>query len=314
MHYFDGNTASTATLLRRQHCFEGNTTSGEHMSDNDQPTTSAAPTGTPQANPLSVPDAWNGVSAGYAADLAPFFERFAADALAIADVGERDIVLDVACGPGTLALLAAERAERVVVLDFAEEMIGMLRRRAADSGMSNVEPVVGDGQALPFDDASFDAAFSMFGLIFFPDRDAGFRELHRALRRGGRAVVSSWPPMTTIPLLAATFEALGELVPDLPRGGTLPLSTPDELSAAMSAAGFEDVEVHTRSHGIEWDSIDEYGRWSISASAPMVLLRRRLGEEEWKRVYDGVSERLRQRFGTGSLSAEWVAYLGFGRR
>ena len=81
--------------------------------------------------PLALPATWDAVAEGYADELMPLFERYAQDALALAVLPARAHVLDVATGPGTLALLAAPVAERVVALDFSEAMIVQLDRRVA---------------------------------------------------------------------------------------------------------------------------------------------------------------------------------------
>src|SRR5262245_7747216 len=143
-------------------------------------------------SPLSTPIPWDLVADEYALDVVPLFERFADAALDLAAPLEGRRVLDVACGPGTLALRAARLAEEVTALDFSAGMVRQLEAKAAAEGASNLRALQGDGQALPFPDERFDAAFSLFGLMFFPDRARGFAELRRVLVPGGRAVVSSW--------------------------------------------------------------------------------------------------------------------------
>src|SRR5919199_1651139 len=74
--------------------------------------------------------------------------------------GER--VLDVACGTGNAALLAARAGAVVTGLDAAARLIDVARGRAADAGVE-ASFVVGDAQALPFEDGAFDAVLSIFG-------------------------------------------------------------------------------------------------------------------------------------------------------
>src|SRR5437868_7145727 len=155
--------------------------------------------------PLAEPLAWNLVSQDYAIETVPQFEKYAADALRAAGLRPGARVLDVAAGPGTLTLLAAKTASRVEAIDFASDMIALLEQRALQAGLSNVHARIGDAQALPYDSGSFDAAFSMFGLIFFPDRAQGLLEMKRVLAPGGVAVVSSWRPFNEAPLLAAVM-------------------------------------------------------------------------------------------------------------
>ena len=88
-----------------------------------------------------------------------------------------DYLLDVAAGPGTLALQAARRGARVTATDFSPAMVETLRARASSEGLSGITTEVADGQNLPFPNASFDVACSMFGLFIFPDRARGFAEL-----------------------------------------------------------------------------------------------------------------------------------------
>ena len=274
-----------------------------------------SPPAAPPPSPLATPEPWDLVRDGYVSELWDQFSAFAKDALELANVAPGADVLDVCTGPGTLALQAAVTARRVAAVDFSPRMLEEVGRRVLAAGFANVEAVQADGQALPFGDASFDAAFSMFGLIFFPDRAKGFRELHRVLRPGGRAVVSSWRPFDTAPPIKAAFEALLELMPELPFGKSkAPLGEPDELRAELEGAGFTAVDVRQFSHknvassaGALWTSM---GR----STAPFVLLRRRIGEERWAALSEGVIARLTARFGPGPLDIEPLALVGMGTR
>ena len=94
---------------------------------------------TPESpNPLGQPLAWDLVADGYMEELVPVFERFAVRALDLASVGPGTRVLDVAAGPGTLALVAAERGAEVTAVDFSPGMIERLRGRAAANGVATV--------------------------------------------------------------------------------------------------------------------------------------------------------------------------------
>ena len=264
-------------------------------------------------SPLAQPAVWNAIAAGYAEDLIPVFEPYARDALRLADLPPDAHVLDVATGPGTLALLAAETAKHVAAVDFAPAMVAALEPRAAAAG--NVTAVLGDGQALPFSDGRFDGAFSMFGLIFFPDPAAGFRELHRVLKPGGRAVVSSWAPMDGVPLLRACFGALGDHLPDFPFGERkAPFGDPDELRDAMAAAGFQGVEVHTVTHAVQSPSVRAFWATNERSSAPFALIREHLSAAEWATLGETVIARLEAEFGTGPVAMVWPARLAVGTR
>lgn len=272
--------------------------------------TEAAPKG-----PLATPDAWDLVSGGYVTEIVPTFTRYAEDALRITGLRPGERVVDVACGPGTLSFAAAARGATVDGIDFAATMIAALEARAAREGVTAVRAQVGDGMALPFVDASFDVGYSMFGLMFFPDRAQGLRELHRVLVPGGRVAISSWQPMSRIAIYVELFGALGELLPNLPLGGgSPPLGQPEEAIAELSAAGFVDVEVHELAHAMDYPSLDAFWASVEKSLAPLVLIRARLGEEAYAPVGRGVLERLRARFGDGPVSLTMYANLGVARR
>src|SRR4051812_19598738 len=110
------------------------------------------------SSPNQMPAAWSAAAAGYVEFLSRWV-AYAEEALRLAPLGASDAVLDIATGPGTLALVAARRAARVVAVDFSPGMIEELKARVVAEKLSNVEGAVMDAQALALDDASFDAAY-----------------------------------------------------------------------------------------------------------------------------------------------------------
>ena len=126
-----------------------------------------------EPGPLSVAEPWTLVAEGYQETTRTYLEAFSAAALKLVGFDESTEVVDVACGPGTTALLLAPEVRRIACVDFSEGMLARLRLNIAAAGLSNIEVHQADGQALPFPDESFDLAVSMFGLMFFPDRDKG---------------------------------------------------------------------------------------------------------------------------------------------
>jgi len=129
------------------------------------------------------PEGWSKAAEFYDS-FGAFTQLFAEDALRLADLKPGQQVIDAATGTGCLAFLAARTGAHVLAVDFSEGMIDQLRMKVAQSKADHIQAAVMDGQALIVEDHSFDAAFSVFGLCFFPDRAAGFRELHRVLKPG----------------------------------------------------------------------------------------------------------------------------------
>jgi ubiquinone/menaquinone biosynthesis C-methylase UbiE len=110
-----------------------------------------------------------------------------------ADLRAGSRVLDVAGGSGNTALAAARCGAEVVSIDYVPSLLERSRDRAAAEGL-RYETVVGDAEALPFDDASFDAIISAVGVMFAPDHQRAAAELLRVCRPGGTIALANWAP------------------------------------------------------------------------------------------------------------------------
>ena len=167
-----------------------------------------------------------------------------------------DRVLDACCGTGDLAVAARAAGGDVVGLDFSERMLE--RARLKDG---SVEWVRGDLLALPFEDASFDAATVGFGVRNVADLEQGLAELRRVLRPGGRVgVLEITRPRGLLRLFFRLwFDVLIPLAGKILPGGKaytyLPASVrrfpgPDDLAALLRAQGFADVTYRRLAGGI----------------------------------------------------------------
>jgi demethylmenaquinone methyltransferase / 2-methoxy-6-polyprenyl-1,4-benzoquinol methylase len=167
-----------------------------------------------------------------------------------------DRVLDAACGTGDLALAALEAGGDVTGLDFSERMLERARRKS-----DAIEWIRGDVLALPFDDATFDAATIGFGIRNVEDLDEALRELARVLRPGGRLAVLELTRPTGVlrPFFRLWFDVLIPLAGKVLPGGVaysyLPASVrrfpgPDDLAGALRRAGFADVGYRLLAGGI----------------------------------------------------------------
>jgi SAM-dependent methyltransferase len=125
------------------------------------------------------------IAVGFESGAAEFIER-----LKLAP-GER--VLDVACGTGNLALPAARGGARVSAIDIAPALVEQLAGRAGAEGLG-VDARVGDAEALPFADDSFDTVVTMFGAMFAAHPLAAADEMLRVTRAGGRIAMANWAP------------------------------------------------------------------------------------------------------------------------
>jgi SAM-dependent methyltransferase len=136
-----------------------------------------------------------------------------------ADIHAGDRVVDVAAGNGNASLAAARRFADVTSTDYVPALLEQGRRRA-EADLLPMAFQVADAEALPFEDGSFDAALSTFGVMFAPDQPRAAAEMLRVVRPGGRIGLANWTPEGFIGKL---FEVVGSFVPP-PSGLRSPLA------------------------------------------------------------------------------------------
>jgi ubiquinone/menaquinone biosynthesis C-methylase UbiE len=268
----------------------------------------------PTDNPLSSVEPWDLVADGYAAELMTWAEFNARKALELASLPPFPHIVDIAAGPGSLALIAASEGATVSAIDFSEAMVANLLQRADRLGVTLSDVLVADGQDLPFKNNVFDGAFSMVGLIFFPDRAEGFREMLRVLRPGRRAVVSSIASIEGP--FAQVLEIISEMVPGMPNASDNkpPLSDVQEFVREMSAAGFREVAIHTIEDIVTTPTIVDFWQKTQRSAAPVALLRRSLGDERWAEISNGVMHHLQEAIGSGPIEEIYTMHLGVGQK
>ena len=220
-------------------------------------------------------------------------------AMAGVEVGAR--VLDVAAGAGDQTLDAAARVGAggsVLATDLSPRIIELARGRVARAGVANVECRVADGARLPVASATFDAAICRLGLMFFPEPLRGVREMHRALRRGGRACSMVFAGRERNPciaiLMATALEHAGLPPADADAtGGLLSLGGPGRADALLREAGFEDVATVAIDAPFRLPSVDHYLAFVRRSASPVLQILGRLGEAAAEAAWDDMRERLR---------------------
>jgi len=118
-------------------------------------------------------------------------------------------VLDVAAGNGNVALAAARRWCDVVATDYVPALLLRARERASAERLA-IQFQEADAEALPFEDASFDAVVSTFGVMFTPDQEKAAAELIRVCRPNGKIGLANWTPEGFV---GQIFKTIGEYLP-----------------------------------------------------------------------------------------------------
>jgi 2-polyprenyl-3-methyl-5-hydroxy-6-metoxy-1,4-benzoquinol methylase len=149
-------------------------------------------------------------------------------------------VLDVACGTGNLAVIAARRGGAVSGIDIAANLIAQAHARAAAEGL-RIAYEQGDAEALPYADGQFDLVVSMFGVMFAPRPSIATAEMSRVTRPGGRVAMANWTPEGFIGKMFQVFKAH---LPPPPAGVPSPMGWGDAATVrARLRHGFTDVRL-----------------------------------------------------------------------
>jgi SAM-dependent methyltransferase len=199
-------------------------------------------------------DAWNGESGRAWAEHVDHFDSmlgpFGDAVVERLELSPGDRVVDLGCGAGgtTLSIATLVAPTTVVGVDISVPMLETARARARSAGCANVEFRHHDVNAEPLGPDPFDAAFSRFGVMFFPDPDRAFTHVREALPPGGRLGFVCFQgafdnPMILQPVMAAAAHV--ELLP--PPAATEPgpfsLADPDHVCALLERTGFVDVVI-----------------------------------------------------------------------
>lgn len=132
--------------------------------------------------------------------VASLFGPWAPVVVDAAGIRRNERVLDIACGTGVLARTAAERALPGGAVTGLDPNPGMLAVAAELN--SDIDWKLGTAESLPFEDASFDAVISQFGLMFFTERIKAIEEMLRVMAPGGRVAVAVWDSLQNTPAYA----------------------------------------------------------------------------------------------------------------
>jgi ubiquinone/menaquinone biosynthesis C-methylase UbiE len=159
-------------------------------------------------------------------------------------------VLDVACGPGTVTRLAAQRVGpkgKVTGCDLSPAMLELARSKSSLDASASIDYLECPADALSVPDDTFDLVTCQQGVQFFPDRSAALGEMRRALRHSGKLGIAVWCAIEDCPpfraLANALEQVLGRDVADAYKGGPWGLGDSATLSRLAIESGFTDVEV-----------------------------------------------------------------------
>lgn len=229
------------------------------------------------------------------------------------EVGPGDRVLDVGAGSGNAAIPAALTGATVVASDLTPELFDA-GRRDADAAGATLTWQEADAEALPFDDASFDVAFSCVGIMFAPHHQPSADELVRVTRPGGRIGLLSWTPAGFI---GRMFAIMKPYAPPPPPGAQPPPLWGDE-SHVRSLLGERVTDVQARTANLRVERFatgEEFRDFFKAAYGPTIAVYRAIaGEPDRVAALDRELAELGRSYDLGGGAMDWEYLLLTARR
>lgn len=213
--------------------------------------------------------------AGDFSEVAKHIETVAEQFVERLDITPGMKVLDVACGSGNLAIIAAQIGAEVTGIDIADNLIEAAKVRAEKLGLS-IKFEQGDAEAMPYEDSSFDLVMTMFGAMFAPRPDVTAAELVRVCKPGGTIAMANWTPAGHA---GQMFKVGGKYVPPPDMPAPVLWGVPAEVTARFGDA-VSDLKMTPRLA----DMVFEYSPADVVEHfkqyfGPTVMALKAMGEE-----------------------------------
>ena len=217
-----------------------------------------------------APDDWAGIQE---VQHAPLWEAM----LDSVGVGSGSRVLDAGCGGGGASVLAAGRGAAVSGWDASEPLIGVARRRVPQADFR-----VGDLEALPFADGSFDSVIAASSIQYADDRVAALKELARVATGEGEIAVGLWATPDKVDY-KVVFGAVRDALPEPPPGdGPFGLSAPGTLEALIEQAGMNVMGAGEADCPFVYPDSETFWKANISAG-PLQAAKGKVTEDDLRR-------------------------------
>jgi ubiquinone/menaquinone biosynthesis C-methylase UbiE len=209
-------------------------------------------------------------------------------------------VLEIAAGTGIVTrrlrdLLPASTP--LTATDLNPPMLDVAAAKFRSDERVEFQPA--DATSLPFADVSFDAVVCQFGVMFFPDKDKSYREVHRVLTPGGRYLFNIWDTHLHNPFARIAHEVTGSFFPaDPPQFMTVPFSYRfDPIKESLTEAGFTDINAAVVRLEKEVSDPRDFARGLVYGNPIIEQIQMRGGVDP-EAVVEAILREFRREFGT----------------
>jgi SAM-dependent methyltransferase len=257
----------------------------------------------PQGFKAAMREQWDRSAQGWnnhAVSIGTWLARATDAMLDMAGVGPGARVLDVAAGSGEQTLTIADRVGPsgfVLATDLSPAIVALAQANAQRAGHRHVQVRVADGEQLGVETASFDAAVSRLGVMFFPNPLQGLIEMHNALRPGGGVCTMVFaapernPCITILMSTVMKHAGLPQQDPYQP-GGLLSLGKPGLVDRLFTRAGLLDVATTSIDAPFKMPSVRHYIDFIRSSASPVLQILSRLEPAAANTAWAEIEQRL----------------------
>ncbi|HEX6457890.1 MAG TPA: methyltransferase domain-containing protein [Thermoleophilaceae bacterium] len=202
-----------------------------------------------------------------------------------------ETILELASGAGVGGFVAASLMEgegRLIMSDFASNMVKACERRGAELGFNNVEYRVMDAESMDLDDDSVDGVLCRWAYMLMGDPAAALRETRRVLRDGGRLSFSVWAAPEDNPWASVPGRVLvqrGHMQPpESGAPGIFAMANPARIEELVKGAGFESLELREVPMSWHFESFDEFWTYTNEIAGALAAVIAELDESEQRAV------------------------------
>lgn len=245
---------------------------------------------------MMTKDDWDQYAEKYKKNVQKFTNMFAKGAFISVDIpkDKKNIkLLDIATGPGTLALYAALNIKGDVLgIDYSSSMIEQLKITAYEQNLKNLKAEVMDGMNLTLENNFYDYVFSIFGVTYFSDPLKGLKEIYKVLKQNGTIIIAAIKPSYLHEIIKETNQIYyGKQFSST----NLPFSTNKDMTEILKQAGFNEIRIIDFYDEIEVENIDDI----ILKDHPMYSdIKKRLGEIEFHKYMEILNKIIKDKYPT----------------
>lgn len=221
--------------------------------------------------------------------------------LAEVETGQR--VLDIATGIGEPALTARRKigdSGYLLATDISPEMLAIGRERARHEGLNNIEFKEGDAATLVLPSSTFDAALCRWGLMFLPSLSYTLKNIQRSLVSGGKFAAAVWAEPAKVPQLNIAMSIVRQYLqlplPPTETPGPFSLADTNKLKNFLLEAEFNDVKSENFRVTFDFDSSEDYVRFTQDIAAPVNMMLANETAEKRAEIWNVVTDKVKSQY------------------